>query len=121
MKHQLKYRFALSVLTAFCSTCAFAAPRLAFQTYAVRDLCEKDFAGTLKAAKAMGFEGVETGRFYGLDAKGLKAACDEAGLELVAFTPPEIGLHAHFLYSRMVMPVRARNIFFTKESERYPH
>ena len=91
----MKYRFALSVLTAFCSACAFAAPRLAFQTYAVRDLCEKDFAGTLKAAKAMGFEGVETGRFY--------------------------GLHAHFLYSRIVMPVRARNIFFTKESERYPH
>ena len=46
----------MSVLTAFCSACAFAAPRLAFQTYAVRDLCEKDFAGTLKAVKAMGFE-----------------------------------------------------------------
>ena len=85
---------------------AKANMKLAFQTYAVRDLCEKDFAGTLKAAKAMGFEGVETGRFYGLDAKGLKAACDEAGLELVAFTPPEIGVHAHFLYSRMDMPVR---------------
>ena len=65
----------------------------------------------------MGFEGVETGRFYGLDAKGLKAACDEAGLELEAFTPPEIGLHAHFLYSRMVMPVRLRNSFFAKPSD----
>ena len=33
---------------------AQAAPilRLAFQTYAVRDLCEKDFVGTLKAARA---------------------------------------------------------------------
>jgi predicted ATP-grasp superfamily ATP-dependent carboligase len=61
-----------------------ASPRLAFQVYAVRDLCEKDFAGTLKAAKSLGYEGVETGRFYGLDAKGLKAACEEAGLELVA-------------------------------------
>ena len=28
MKHQMKYRFALSVLTAFCSACAFAASRL---------------------------------------------------------------------------------------------
>lgn len=45
-----------------------SAPRLAFQVYAVRDLCAKDFVGTLKAAKAMGYEGVETGRFYGLDA-----------------------------------------------------
>ncbi len=67
-----------------CAAQAAPVPRLAFQTYAVRDLCEKDFAGTLKAAKAMGYEGVETGRFFGLDAKGLRAACDEAGLELVA-------------------------------------
>ena len=28
-----------------------AAPRLAFQVYAVRDLCAKDFPGTLKAVK----------------------------------------------------------------------
>ena len=63
---------------------AAPAPRMAFQVYAVRDLCERDFVGTLKAAKAIGYEGVETGRFYGRDAKGLKAACDEAGLELVA-------------------------------------
>ena len=58
--------------------------RLAFQVYAVRDLCARDFLGTLKAARALGFEGVETGRFYGLDGHGLKAACAEAGLELVA-------------------------------------
>ena len=32
----------------------------------------------------MGYEGVEIGRFYGLDAKGLKAACEDAGLEIVA-------------------------------------
>jgi sugar phosphate isomerase/epimerase len=72
------------VMSFLFSLSSQAAPRLAFQVYAVRDLCAKDFVGTLKAAKAMGYEGVETGRFYGLDAKGLKAACDEAGLELVA-------------------------------------
>ena len=60
------------------------SPRLAFQVYAVRDLCAKDFAGTLKAARALGYEGVETGRFYGRDAKGLKTVCADAGLELVA-------------------------------------
>ena len=75
---------AASVFFALFATTAFAAPRMAFQVYAVRDLCERDFVGTLKAAKAIGYEGVETGRFYGRDAKGLKAACDEAGLELVA-------------------------------------
>jgi len=74
----------VAAVFATCSLCAVAAPRLAFQVYAVRDLCERVFAGTLKAARAIGYEGVETGRFYGLDAKGLKAACVEAGLELVA-------------------------------------
>lgn len=85
-KERKGWAIALSLLVfaSLLSLSSVAAPRLAFQVYAVRDLCEKDFVGTLKAAKAMGYEGVETGRFYGLDAKGLKAACDEAGLELVA-------------------------------------
>ena len=61
-----------------------SAPRLAFQVYAVRDLCARDFPGTLKAVREIGYEGVETGRFYGLDAKGLGAAVRGAGLELVA-------------------------------------
>ena len=67
----------------------FAAPerrraRLAFQVYGVRDRCARDYLGTLKAARALGYEGVETGRFYGLDGKGLRALCAEAGLTLVA-------------------------------------
>ena len=72
-----------ALLSAAAAFAAAASPRLAFQAYAVRELCEKDFPGTLRAAKAMGFEGIETGRFFGLDAKGLRAACDEAGLELI--------------------------------------
>ena len=82
----------LLYLMSFLSLSSIAAPRLAFQVFAVRDLCERDFAGTLKAAKALGYEGVETGRFYGLDAKGLKSACDDAGLELVA-----LQLYPHIL------------------------
>ena len=74
----------LLLLLLLASVSVAAAPRLAFQVYAVRDLCGKDFASTLKAASALGYEGVETGRFYGLGAKELKAACDAAGLELVA-------------------------------------
>ena len=92
------------VLLGFLSANAF--PRLAFQTYAVRDLCERDFGGTLKAAKAMGYEGVETGRFFGLDAKGLKAAVDEAGLELVA-----LQLYPHCL----IEPQLAETIRFCKD------
>ena len=82
-KGLLKALTLLSLLS-LSSTSSAAAPRLAFQVYAVRDLCFRDFAGTLKAAKALGYEGVETGRFFGLDAKGLKAACRNAGLELIA-------------------------------------
>ena len=98
--------FAVAALVA-CSLCAAApVPRLAFQVYAVRDLCEKDFVGTLKAAKAMGYEGVETGRFYGLDAKRLKAACVEAGLELVA-----LQLYPH----NLTEPQLAETIRFCKD------
>ena len=95
-----------SVFFALIATTAFAAPRMAFQVYAVRDLCEKDFVGTLKAAKAIGYEGVETGRFYGRDAKGLKAACDEAGLELVA-----LQLYPH----NLTEPQLAETIRFCKD------
>ena len=73
------------MLCAVCTAIVCSAvPRLAFQVYGVREMCERDFVGTLKAARALGYEGVETGRFYGLDAKRLKAACDDAGLVLVA-------------------------------------
>ena len=62
-------RNAIAAAVAVLATAAVsAAPRLAFQVYVVRELCEKDFVGTLKAAKAMGYEGVETGRFFGRDA-----------------------------------------------------
>ena len=61
-----------------------SAPRLAFQVYGVRDLCDGDLAGTLKAAKAMGYDGVETGRLYGRSAAEWKAMCADVGLELVA-------------------------------------
>ena len=88
------------------SQLAAASPRMAFQVFAVRNLCAEDFAGTLKAAKALGYEGVETGRFYGLDAKGLRAACDEAGLELVA-----LQLYPH----NLTEPQLAETIRFCKE------
>lgn len=60
------------------------APRLGFQVYGVRDLCDKDLVGTLKAAKAMGYEGVETGRLYGRSATEWRSMCADIGLELLA-------------------------------------
>ena len=96
----------IALISMFAHPASAAKPRLAFQVYAVRDLCAKDFSATLKAAKALGYEGVETGRFYGLDAKGLKAACDGAGLELVA-----LQLYPH----NLTEPQLAETVRFCKE------
>lgn len=58
--------------------------RIGFQVYGVRELCAKDLFGTLKAAKEIGYEGVETGRFYGRSAADWKPLCADLGLELFA-------------------------------------
>ena len=85
---------------------ASKAPRFAFQVYAVRDLCEKDFPGTLKAVKALGYEGVETGRFYGRSAKEIRSLMEEVGLKLVALQ----------LYpDDLVEPKLRETLRFTKE------
>ena len=73
---------AVGALAAGAETVRCLRP--AFQVYGVRDLCAKDLVGTLKQAKAMGYEGVETGRFYGRSAAEWKALCGDAGLELMA-------------------------------------
>lgn len=53
---------------------------IALQLYSVREDLEKDFEGTLKAVKAMGYEGVEFAGLYGRTAEEVKAACDANGL-----------------------------------------
>ena len=84
----MRRRDFLAGALACAAAPSFAAaprrPRLGFQVYGVRDLCERDFPGTLRAARAIGYEGVETGRFYGRSARELKSICADAGLELFA-------------------------------------
>ena len=58
--------------------------KVGFQVFAVRDLCERDLIGALKGAKTIGYEGVETGRFYGRSAADWKAICADTGLQLFA-------------------------------------
>jgi len=81
--------------------------RLGFQVFAVRDLCEKDLVGTLKAAKALGYEGVETGRFYGRGAVEWKTICADIGLDLFA-----LQLYPH----NLTEPQLAETIRFCHES-----
>ena len=50
------------------------------QLYSVRKLCEQDFPGTLRAIKAMGYEGVQCGGFFGRTAKELNTLFKDHGL-----------------------------------------
>ena len=53
---------------------------VAIQLYSLRDEMSKDFEGTLKAVKEMGYDGVEFAGLYNHDPKEVKAMCDELGL-----------------------------------------
>ena len=53
---------------------------VAVQVYSVREDAEKDFAGTMKKIKEIGYDGVELAGLYGLEPAAIKAAIEDAGL-----------------------------------------
>lgn len=53
---------------------------IALQLYSVRDELEKDFEGTLRAVKALGYEAVEFAGLYGHSADEVKGLCQAIGL-----------------------------------------
>lgn len=61
---------------------------IAIQLYSVRDEAAADFAGTLKAIKALGYEGVEFAGLYGLSAAEVKSLCAEVGLTPISAHVP---------------------------------
>jgi sugar phosphate isomerase/epimerase len=61
---------------------------IGYQVYSAREEAAKDLAGTLKAIKAMGYDGVEFAGFYGHDAKAVKAMLDDAGLVAISHHVP---------------------------------
>ncbi|MBQ6847338.1 MAG: sugar phosphate isomerase/epimerase [Clostridia bacterium] len=67
--------------------------KIALQLYSVRDDMEKDFEGTLRKVKAMGYEGVEFAGLFGKTAAEVKNICKEIGL---------IPFSAHIPYADMV-------------------
>ena len=79
-------------LSAFAADVAPTSPQLSVQLWSIKDDVAKDFEGTLKKLKAMGFQGVEfAGNFgaYEKDPKGLKAFLEKTGLKAS-------GAHVHF-------------------------
>ncbi len=61
---------------------------IAIQFYSVRDEAEKDFFGTLKKIKEMGYEGVEFAGLFGHSGEEVKAMCEELNLTPVSAHVP---------------------------------
>src|SRR5437867_3978880 len=55
---------------------------IAAQLYTVRDLMKEDFAGTVRAVAALGYEGVEFAGLYNTPAREVRALLDELGLKV---------------------------------------
>jgi len=51
------------------------------QLYSVREQCQQDLVGTVKAVAKMGYKGVEFAGYYGRDAKTLRQLLDDTGLK----------------------------------------
>ena len=67
--------------------------QIAKQVYSVREDAEKDFAGTMKKLKEMGYQGVELAGIYGHSAQYIKETLQEIGL---------IPISAHVPYNELV-------------------
>ena len=65
---------------------------IAIQLYSVRDDMEKDFAGTIRKMKELGYDGVEFAGLFGKTAKEVKAICEEVGI---------VPLSAHVTFADM--------------------
>ena len=62
---------------------------IAIQVYSVRDEATKDFEGTMRSLKEMGYDGVELAGLYGMEsAVACKKVLDRVGLELVSAHVP---------------------------------
>lgn len=64
--------------------------KIALQVYSVREDMQKDFYGTLKQVKEMGYSGVEFAGLYGNTPAEVKKMCEELGL---------VALSAHVPYA----------------------
>lgn len=53
---------------------------VAVQLYSVRDDMEKDFYGTIKAMKEIGYDGIEFAGLFNEDPEKIKAYCEEIGI-----------------------------------------
>ncbi len=67
---------------------------IALQLYSVREDLAADFAATLKAVKAMGYDGVEFAGLYGHTPGEVKQLCEELGLTPISAHVPYVEMMA---------------------------
>ena len=65
---------------------------IALQLYSVREDMEKDFAGTIRKVKALGYDGVEFAGLFGHTAQEIKALCAEVGVTPVSAHVPFVDM-----------------------------
>ncbi|MBQ3040807.1 MAG: sugar phosphate isomerase/epimerase [Clostridia bacterium] len=70
--------------------------KLGLQLYSVREDLEKDFLGTLKKVKAMGYDGGELAGLYGNSASEVRAMFEEVGL---------VPISAHVSYQDLMLDI----------------
>lgn len=61
---------------------------IALQLYSIRDDLEKDFDGTIRKVKELGYDGVEFAGFYGNDPAKIRSLLDEVGLPAISAHVP---------------------------------
>ena len=54
---------------------------IGLQLYSIREDCQKDLPGSLKAVAKMGYEGVDFAGYYGWEAKDIRKMLDDLGLK----------------------------------------
>lgn len=64
------------------------------QVYSVRDDAERDFKGTMKALKEMGYDGVELAGLYGMEPRKVREILDEVGIPAISAHVPIVELKA---------------------------
>ncbi|MBD3181329.1 TIM barrel protein [Candidatus Poribacteria bacterium] len=55
---------------------------IGLQLYSIREDCQKDLAGCLKAVAEMGYDGVDFAGYYGHEAKDVRKMVDDVGLKV---------------------------------------
>ena len=102
--------------------------KLALQLYSVREDLEKDFFGTLKKVKEMGYDGCEFAGLYGKEASEIREECAKIGLtpisahvtydELVADTEKAVTLYKEIGCKYIAVPYLPESLRYG--TEKYP-